>query len=154
MVLIEFLLLRGQFPLPAVVACLSMLVVDMIVLGWVGMWLGLTARNLNRAIVGTIGRVLVVPWGAFAAWMYALAFASWQLRIVSFDFNERFGVLVWFAIGLANDFVFGICWARRHLLRDFREAATQRYEGERMSWLGHSLRRKDASLIQAPAAAS
>jgi ABC-type transport system involved in multi-copper enzyme maturation permease subunit len=153
-VLIEFLLLRGQFPLPVVIAGLVMLVADMVVLGWVGMWLGLTARSLNRAIVGTIGRVLVVPWGAFAVGMYALALGSSLLRIAPFESNDRFGVFFWFAIGLACDFAFGVCWARRHLLRDFREAATQRYQGESTGRFGQSFRRKEVILTRAPIAAS
>src|SRR5205823_5954620 len=70
--LFEFLLLRQPFATQLVLINLLMLVADVLTLGWVGMWLGLTARSLNRAILGTIGRVLLLPWGAYYTAMFAL----------------------------------------------------------------------------------
>src|SRR5438094_2371935 len=119
--LFEFLLLRQQFSTRLVMANLVALVVDVVTLSWVGMWLGLTARSLNRAILGTIARVLILPWGA----LYAITFAFDGLLRLSglgpFEPTEHVRVYFWFGMGLANNFLFGFCWARRHLLNDFRQ---------------------------------
>ena len=43
---------------------------------------------------------------------------------------------------LANNFLFGVCWARWHLLNDFRTAATQGYGMEKMNWFKRRFLRK------------
>ena len=140
---LEFLMLRQQFTLSTTLINLAMLLADLVTLAWVGMWLGLTARDLNRAIIGTIGRVLILPRGA----SYALTFAFDGLMRLSglgpFEPTESARVYFWFGIGLANDFFFGFCWARYHLLKDFRHAATQRYQPAKFGWLIRPFRRKD-----------
>jgi hypothetical protein len=147
---LEFLLLRQQYTLSITLIHLALLLADVVTLGWVGMWLGLTARNLNRAILGTIGRVLILPWGATSAGLFALDAVSRMVGRGAFEPSEQFRVYLWFGIGLANNFLFGICWARRHLLRDFRQAATQRYEPSTFGWLTGLLRRKDVLPLPAP----
>ena len=62
-----------------------------------------------------------------------------------FQPGDRFKVCFWFGIGLANNFLFGVWWARRHLLRDFREAAAQRYQSGRIGWFGRAALRQDAA---------
>ena len=142
----EFVLLRQQFTTQLVLLNLLMLVADLLTLGWVGMWLGLTARNLNRAILGTVGRVLILPWGGFFTTAFALGF-FWRLTGRGpFEPGDDFPLYLWFGIGLATDCVFGIWWARRHLLQDFREAATQRYQAEKIDWF----RRRSRSEHLAP----
>ena len=121
-----------------------MLVTDLVTLGWVGMWLGLTARNLNRAILGAIARVLILPWVAFYAALLGLEFLWPLFGRGPFQPGDRFKVCFWFGIGLANNFLFGVWWARRHLLRDFREAAAQRYQSGRIGWFGRAALRQDA----------
>jgi hypothetical protein len=147
---LEFLLLRQQFTLSTTLINLAMLLADVATLGWVGMWLGLTARNLNRAILDTIARVLILPWGAWFAGLFALD-VLWRLSgRGSFEPSDRFGEYFWFGIGLANNFLFGFCWARRHLLNDFRRAATQRYQPAKFGWLIRLFRRKDVAPLRAP----
>ena len=94
-------------------------------------------------LVPTIGRVLILPRGA----SYALTFAFDGLMRLSglgpFEPTESARVYFWFGIGLANDFFFGFCWARYHLLKDFRHAATQRYQPAKFGWLIRPFRRKD-----------
>jgi hypothetical protein len=41
-----------------------MLLVDFHALGWVGMWLALSAPRHSRAIVSTLARVMLAPWAA------------------------------------------------------------------------------------------
>ena len=151
--LFEFILLRQQYPAGVVVTKLVMFVLDLLTLGWVGMWLGLTARNLNRAIVGAIGRVLILPLGIFYAAKFGLEISERWMGTIHFPFHisSESGMLF---IRLANNFLFGLCWARRHLLQNFREAATQRYQAEKIGWLPGRSRRKDIVRMQAPVASS
>jgi ABC-type Na+ efflux pump permease subunit len=144
----EFVLLRQQFTTQLVLLNVLMLAADVLTLGWVGMWLGLTARNLNRAILGTVGRVLVLPWGGFFTTMFALGL-FWR---GPFEPGEAFRLYVWFGIGLATNCVFGVWWARRHLLQDFREAATQRYQAEKIDWFRRRSRGEDVAPIPGAAA--
>jgi ABC-type transport system involved in multi-copper enzyme maturation permease subunit len=140
---LEFFLLRHQFTLAKTLINLALLLADVVTLGWVGMWLGLTARNLNRAILGTIGRVLVLPW--VASWAVTLVFDG-LLRLSGlgpFEPTEQAQVCFWFGMGLANNFLFGVCWARWHLLNDFREAATPGARREKMDWFSRRFRRPD-----------
>ena len=129
-----------------------MLAADVLTLGWVGMWLGLTARNLNRAILGAIGRVLILPWGAFFTTMFAIEFL-WRLSGRGpFEPGQDLPLYIWFGIGLAVNCVFGVWWARRHLLRDFREAATQRYQAGKIDWFRRRSRGEDVAPIPDAAA--
>ncbi len=145
-----FLLQRQQFTLSTTLLNLAILLADLVTLGWVGMWLGLTARNLNRAILGTIGRVLVLPSGATLAVLFVLDLLWRSLGRGSFEppFG-RFSEYLGFGIGLVSDFLFGVCWARRHLLTRFRAAATQRYQSPKFGWLTGPARRKDVALLRA-----
>ena len=146
----EFLVLRQQYSAHIVLVNMVMLVVDLMALGWVGMWLGLTARNLNRAILGTIGRVLILPWATFYVGLFLLDI-FWPVVVGRpFQSGGRFAIYLWFGIGLATDFLFGVWWARRHLLNDFRWAATQRFDSIRIGRYGGSPTRKDAAALRSP----
>jgi hypothetical protein len=147
---LEFLLLRQQFTLSTTLLYLAMMVADLATLGWVGMWLGLTARNLNRAILGTVARVLVLPSGAYLAGSFALDILWPLLGRGSFEPSDGFRDYFWFGIGLANNFLFGFCWARRHLLNNFRLAAMHRFQPSKFGWLSHLVRRKDVAPLRAP----
>ncbi len=104
-----------------------MLVADLTALYWVGLWQGLTAKNPNRAVSGTVGCVLALPNVAFALvalvvsliWTGGRPEPTWQP-------TWRFFVGLWLGLGLAADFGFG-AWARHKLLSEFRLAATERY---------------------------
>jgi hypothetical protein len=146
---LEFLLLRQQYTLSTTLIQLAMLLADLVTLGWVGMWLGLTARNLNRAILGTIARVLVLPWVASGAVTFAFEGLLRLSGLGPFEPTERARVYFWFGMGLANNFLFGFCWARYHLLNDFRQAATERYQPAKFGWLMRRFRRKDVVSVTA-----
>jgi hypothetical protein len=67
-----------------------------------------------------------------------------------FEMTDRLSVYVWFSIGLVSNFLFGFCWARRHLLNNFRQAATRRYQPSQFGWLAGLLRRNDVGPLRAP----
>src|SRR5207249_11958826 len=106
----------------------------------------------NRAILGTIARVLILRWGAFYALMVALEVLSRMSGRGLSQLDGDFPIYFWFGIGLANNLLFGVWWARRHLLNDFREAATQRYQPGRIGWFSRATRRKHAALVSENAA--
>jgi hypothetical protein len=43
--------------------------------------------------------------------------------------NDKVVTLIWLGIGLVNNLIFAQ-WARRRLLEDFRQVATQRFEAK------------------------
>jgi len=100
-----------------------------VALYWVGMWMGLAARNPKRAFSGAIIRILMLPWIGFAAFMMFAAVAPPDVQ-GKLGWGHFLGV--WFALGLAADVGFGF-WARQKLLAEFRIIATQRYQ-RRASW--------------------
>jgi len=65
-----------------------------------------------------------------------------------FEPTEQVRVYFWFGMGLVNNFLFGFCWARRHLLKDFRQTATQRYQPAEFGWLIRLFRRKDVAALR------
>lgn len=105
------------------VAYMVMLAADVIALSWVGMWVGLTAKNPNRASGITVVRVLVLPWVVFAAILVLVglvAFAS------SLDVGGKFYLGLWFVLGIFADLAFGLS-ARWQLQTSFRLVAMQRF---------------------------
>jgi len=149
-VVLEFLLLRQQFTLSTTLINLALLLADLAALGYVGMWLGLTSRNLNRAILGTIARVLILPAGAYFVGLFALDILWPLLGRGSFEPSDGFNDYFWFGIGLANNFLVGVCWASRRFLHDFRQAATHRYQPSKFGWLSRLVRSKDVAPLRTP----
>ncbi len=112
------------------IAGMVMLVADLVALYWVGMWLGLAAKNPKRAYSDTVGRVLAVPWVGFAVFMTVVALSSVRGNP---DTGWKTVLGVWIVLGLAADIGFG-AWARQKLLTEFREIATRRYERRASLW--------------------
>ncbi len=102
---------------------MSLLVVDIFALSWVGMWIGLTARRANRAAGATVVRVLVLPCGAWAGLIFILSFTPFWHRL---EDKWQFFLGLWFALGLIIDLYFGVR-SRLRLMRDLRTVATQRF---------------------------
>jgi len=129
--LLEFFLLRRAFSSDLALLSVAMLAADFVALGWVGMWLGLSAKNLTRALLGTVFLLLVLPWLVTFAMHSFLGYLDSLLgtRAVSSDSAVGFSRLVWwFVIGLLSNVLWGGCWARRRLRRDFRLVAMRRYQ--------------------------
>lgn len=92
---------------------------DIAALRWVGTWQGLTARGLNRAIAGTIFRVLVLRWLVYASIAGAALVWGWvQMRRIE-TFSSH---LVWSGVALTFD-AFFVWSVRRSVLRHFRSVA-------------------------------
>lgn len=152
---LEFFLLTAQVGTRTWVMNGVVLIADVVTMGWVGMWLGLTARNLSRAILGSIACVFVVPWVLFHVIWYVLDVDPGPPGGPRRDeLTKLVADYLWLGLCLATNFAFGFWWARRSLLRDFREAATCRYEGKGRSWLAALFRRNEPSPLPVPAAAN
>jgi len=108
---------------------LIMFLSDLIVLYWVGMWLGLSARNPKRAFAGAVLRILVLPWIAFGAFLMFVAVSPSYLQS-GMGADELLGA--WFLIGMIANLGFGL-HARHKLLTEFRLVAVQRYQPQ-LSW--------------------
>jgi ABC-type transport system involved in cytochrome c biogenesis permease component len=64
-----------------------------------GMWLGLRARRQHRAVLGTLARVMVVPWAAFLLVIF--------MSFSGPGFDTITGLLfLWFVVGVVNGVVF------------------------------------------------
>lgn len=120
----EFLMVRHFLPDALALATVGMLLLDLMALGYVGMWLGLKSRSTNRAILGTASLVLVLPWGLISVGLFLLdAFLRWRHPVVEISFTHQF--LVWFAVGALVDVGLGWGWARWRLRGSFRAAAAE-----------------------------
>jgi ABC-type transport system involved in cytochrome c biogenesis permease component len=110
-------------------AGIGMLMIDVVALPLVGMRSALTAKNPSRATIGTISRILVLPWALFG--LTVLVWTIWvQLRSPlnqTQDFlNEGPLIAIWAGAGIATDLFFGIrAW--KQLSRNFRQLATSRF---------------------------
>jgi ABC-type Na+ efflux pump permease subunit len=147
---LEWFVLRQNFSFKMVLANQLMLIADVVTLGWVGMWLGLTSRNTSRAILGAVLRILVLPWAIFYAGGQGLDFAA---RLAGFgrlapDLDA--GLYAWLGVGLIGNFIFGFHWARRNLQREFRVIVTQRYQSEKRGWLRSAWKRRELEAVPAP----
>ena len=110
------------------VAGMAMLVADMVTLAWVGIWLGVNSRSVNRAATAAIARVLFLPWLVFLALLTMGAIYSTFVRRYTAEFNSMTALIIlWTLLGFANNAIFGI-WAARNVHARFRLAATQRFE--------------------------
>ena len=91
-------------------------VADLVALGWVGMWLGLTSKKTNQATMKTIFFVLALPW-------------------LAFFLIPLFGVLVWVFWPVAD--LAWISWAQNKLSQNFRYLAANRLEfgQSKVDWL-------------------
>jgi hypothetical protein len=96
------------------VGTMVVLITDFYALGWLGMWTGLRARQHHRAILGTIARVLLVPWLLYLLMGFSGLFDT--------PGGSRVFIVVWFLLGVLND-VFWVERARRGLLNQFRPCA-------------------------------
>lgn len=99
-------------------------VADVYTLCWVGMWVGLIARRPNRASGNTVIRVMLVPWLAFVGFLILASFISLWTHIES---DSGFLLGLWFLLSMLNNLAL-FWWAQRHLHRDLRRVATQRFD--------------------------
>jgi len=105
------------------VAAMISLVADVGALHWTGMWRALAARNPQRAVIGSLGRILVLPWLGIALALLILALAA---SVSQYEPQPTRLVALWLALGITTDIGFG-AWARHRLYTEFRRAAAERY---------------------------
>ena len=111
-------------------AAMMTLVADLASLYWVGMWQGLTAKNLNRATSASLARILVLPCIGFALVSLVLSLVALNRDV---NLGPKFFVGVWVGLSLAADVGFG-AWARHKLLTELRLAAAERYSPRLGFW--------------------
>jgi hypothetical protein len=101
------------------------------------MWRGLSARSLNRAVSLTVTHVMVLPWLIY--WMLMAGFTFVFGVLLRSGPTFRIGytqmLAVWFVFMISLN-VGAALWARRALLRRFREIAMERFDArERRGFL-------------------
>jgi len=130
LMVVEFLLVRQAFTTGLGLMCAAMLAADFVALGWAGQWLALTTKHLTQAILRALLAVLVLPWVFLfpVAWLLevGLRFRGPESLVNWSEFELR--SVAWFVTGLGMDVLVGWVWARRHLRRDFRQVAMERYQ--------------------------
>ena len=99
------------------------LAADMFAMNWVGAWLGLRARNHQRAIMATLLRILVLPWIMyFVLGILGLFQASSTIPLF----------VVWYIFCVVND-LFWAKLARDNLRKRFRDVASGDTGGMRLA---------------------
>ncbi len=102
-----------------------LLVADMLALSVVGMWVGLSAKNPNRATGITLARVIVLPLVVSSAIMIFFGIMA-GAGLIQGTPGWKFYVAVWFVPGIFADAFFGLrAW--RRLRSEFRTVAAQRF---------------------------
>ena len=110
------------------VVIMVVFVLDMITLGWVGMWLGLAHRQPSRAAASAIARVMALPWAIYLAIMSAFAFFFHFVPGPNPEWaDEHTAMLLGAAIAIGLDVLLW-AWARKRLLLNLRETAAHRFE--------------------------
>jgi ABC-type transport system involved in multi-copper enzyme maturation permease subunit len=116
-----------------------MLVINVWAVSWVGLWIGMKARKIGGATLGTVARVLILHWVCFIATM-AIAVTIWP-RQPGMPLVLFLVVGNWFGWGLFCSLFFGLL-ARRKLLQEFRELAVHRFDAPAEGWFGRWKHRK------------
>jgi hypothetical protein len=110
------------------VVTIVVFVLDMITLGWLGMWLGLAHKQPSRAAASAVARVMALPWAIFLAFMTAFAaifyFAGGPTPRWA---DEDAAIMLGAVIAISVDLLL-LSWARKRLLLNLRETATHRFE--------------------------
>jgi hypothetical protein len=101
-----------------------MLVTGLLAVAWFGMWMGVTSKKVNAAVMKTLVFVKVFPF-------MAMMFVNWMLMFVIFAAGSRWlsgtnYVAIWvpelitFLLAIGGDVAFTLL-SRRKLLVNFRE---------------------------------
>jgi hypothetical protein len=114
--------------LAVALAGITIFVMDLHALAWVGIWTGMNYLHTNRASGIAVARIMFLPWVAFI--LISTAVAVFELLTPSMSSRSNslplFHVVLWFGLSLANDLFF-VAMARTKLRRQFREIVTQRF---------------------------
>ena len=94
-------------------------VLDLYALSWLGMWKGLNARFVNRAIFSNLITVLLLPWIGFILFLIVIGVSSMRTGSA-----EDWLLGIWFVIGCVNSGCWWY-WGRQCLLEELRHVATR-----------------------------
>lgn len=97
------------------------MLVDFKALQRVGMWMALRARKHQRAVLGTLGRVMVMPWAGMFLWVFLSTTGAFS---PSSDSEVALVFALWFGAGIVNDLVF-VAKARASLGQGLRHWVTE-----------------------------
>ena len=114
---------------------------DLWALKWVGLWLSLTGKSMERVLIATLTRVLLLPWLLFVV----LAGLLGTIAAMGGELQEPVVLWLWAGIAVTFSFWFG-AGARRKFLAQFRDLASGRFE----SVPAPEPTRKKARIKQAP----
>ena len=112
-----------------VISIQLMLIINWFAVIWVGLWLGLRERRSGFATWATLTLVYVPPWALFIVGLITVLENDW-FRGLPEEIAIPIVMCVGWIFGLTNAIGLSL-WARRNLLRRFREAAADRYMGPR-----------------------
>jgi ABC-type transport system involved in multi-copper enzyme maturation permease subunit len=107
------------------IAAITTLIVDLWALKWVGLWLSLRGKSIERVLLGTTARVMALPWLLFIAFA-GLMLAS-QILTGQRGFGGTEALRSWWLISIGAALAFALP-ARFRFLRSFREEATRRFD--------------------------
>jgi ABC-type transport system involved in multi-copper enzyme maturation permease subunit len=95
---------------------------DSLTLGWLGMWAGLTVRQVPHGAAVSLCKVVILPAIVPAAFIWNHGFSSADEYLKT---NPYWIPALWLTLALITDLGWTL-WARQKLFRNFRLAATER----------------------------
>ena len=95
---------------------------DSVALIWLGMWKGLKAKKHPRAVLATLGQVMVLPWVGY----FVIGFIVFE--VLQFNEEEYIFFALCFLFGAVIDGL-SIAYARKKLATEFRAIVARRYDG-------------------------
>lgn len=109
------------------IAITVVLILDMVTLAWVGMWSGLVHKSATRASGATVAKVMALPWAILLGIMTVFGILFSYAGPAPRWADEDGAIVLGFIIAVVVDVIFYTS-ARRRLLHNLRETATQRFE--------------------------
>jgi hypothetical protein len=105
-------------------AAISTLLLDFWALKWLGSWLCLFGKSMERVLIATVARVMVAPWLIFLGFAASLAaFLAFYARRP--EYHDL--LLSWWLLSVGFSLWFGF-FARRNFLRHCREVVSDQHE--------------------------
>ena len=121
-------------------AATSTLLLDLWALKWLGIWLSLFGKSIERVLVATVARVLVLPWLVFLGFGASLAaFLVFYSRRP--EYHDL--LLSWWFLSVVFSSWFGL-FARRNFFKHCREVISDQHETP-SALAKVTLQRKEAS---------
>jgi ABC-type transport system involved in multi-copper enzyme maturation permease subunit len=97
---------------------------DLWALKWVGLWLSLTGKSIERVLLATISRVLLLPWFIYAA---AAGFFGEKIILMQGGVDANSVVFGWGVVSVVISIALAVA-ARENFLTRFRDLAANRFE--------------------------